>query len=120
MRKLFIAMIAGGFLLLSGVAASAKPDSGNGQQSQNGQQQTQTQNDQKATTPAAKPATTPATKPATTPATKPAPTTAPCGEAGENTAHHQQEAPPPCNDQTEQAGVNESTTNANDTAGGNN
>ena len=66
MRKLFIAMIAGGFLLLSGVAASAKPDSGNGQQSQNGQQQTQTQNDQ-----------------------------------------------------NEQAGVNESKTNANDAADGN-
>jgi len=120
MRKLFIAMIAGGFLLLSGVAASAKPDSGNGQQSQNGQQQTQTQNDQKATTPAAKPATTPATKPATTPATKPAPTTPQCGEQGDNTGDHQHEDAAACNDQTEQAGVNESTTNANDTAGGNN
>jgi len=43
MRRIFIAMIAGGFLLLSGIAASAKPDSGNGQQSQNGQQQTQAQ-----------------------------------------------------------------------------
>ena len=111
MRKLFIAMIAGGFLLLSGVAASAKPDSGNGQQSQNGQQQTQTQNDQKATPPA--------TKPAATPATKPAPTTAQCGEQGDNTGDHQHEDPAACNDQQGQAGVNE-TTNANDTAGGNN
>jgi hypothetical protein len=113
MRKLFIAMIAGGFLLLSGVAASAKPDSGNGQQSQNGQQQTQTQNDQKVTTPAA----TPATKPATL-APKPAATTAQCGETGDNTGDHQHEDPAACNDQQGQAGANE-TTNANDTAGGN-
>jgi len=118
MRKLFIAMIAGGFLLLSGVAASAKPDSGNGQQSQNGQQQTQTQNDQKATPPATKPAATPAAKPAT-PAPKPAATTAECGETGDNTGDHQHEDPAACNDQQGQAGVNE-TTNANDTAGGNN
>jgi hypothetical protein len=122
MRKLFIAMIAGGFLLLSGVAASAKPDSGNGQQSQNGQQQTQTQNDQKGTAPAAKPATTPATKPATTPATKPAPTTATSSqcEDGNFDGDHQHQDPAACNDQQGQAGANESTTNANDTAGGNN
>ena len=125
MRKLFIAMIAGGFLLLSGVAASAKPDSGNGQQSQNGQQQTQTQNDQKATQPPAKPATTPATKPATTPATKPAtkpvPTTATTGqcEDGNFDGDHQHVDPAGCNDQQGQAGANE-TTGANDTAGGNN
>ena len=109
-------MIAGGFLLLSGVAASAKPDSGNGQQSQNGQQHTQTQNNQKATTPAAKPATTPAAKPAT----KPAATTAQCGETGDNTGDHQHQDAAACSDQNEQAGVNESKTNANDTAGGNN
>ena len=120
MRRIFIAMIAGGFLLLSGVAASAKHDSGNGQQSQNGQQQTQAQNDQKTTQPAAKPATTPATKPATTPATKPAATTAQCGETGDNTGDHQHEDAAACNDQNDQAGVNESKTNANDTAGGNN
>lgn len=114
-------MIAGGFLLLSGVAASAKPDSGNGQQSQNGQQQNQTQSDQKATPPATKPATpaTPAAKPAT-PAPKPAATTAECGEQGDNTGDHQHEDAAACNDQNEQAGVNESKTNANDTAGGNN
>jgi hypothetical protein len=116
MRRILVAMIAGSFLLLSGVAASAKPDSGNGQQSQNGQQQTQTQNDQKATVPAAKPATAPATKPAT----KPAATTAQCGEQGDNTGDHQHEDAAACNDQNEQAGVNETTTNANDTAGGNN
>jgi hypothetical protein len=118
MRKLFIAMIAGGFLLLSGVAASAKPDSGNGQQSQNGQQQTQAQNDQKTTPPATKPVT-PAAKPAT-PAPKPAATTPECGETGDNTGDHQHEDAATCNDQNEQAGVNESKTNANDTAGGNN
>jgi hypothetical protein len=106
-------MIAGGFLLLSGVAASAKPDSGNGQ-SQNGQQQTQAQSDQKATQPqpAAKPATTPSTKPAT----KPAATTAECGEQGDNTGDHQHEDAAACNDQNEQAGVNGSKTDANTTA----
>ena len=63
-------MIAGGFLLLSGVAATAKVDSRTTGQDQNGQQQTQTQNDQKSkVTESAKPA--PATKPAT-PAPKPA------------------------------------------------
>ena len=108
-------MIAGGFLLLSGVAASAKPDSGNGQQGQKGPQQTQTQNDPKATQPPAKPATPPATKPATKPAT----TTA-CGEQGDNTGDHQHEDAAACNDQNEQAGVGESKTNASDTAGGNN
>jgi len=110
-------MIAGGFLLLSGVAASAKPDSGNGQQSQNGQRQTQAQSDQKATQPqpAAKPATTPSTKPAT----KPAATTAECGEQGDNTGDHQHEDAAACNDQNEQAGVNESKTSENDAAGGN-
>jgi len=105
-------MIAGSFLLLSGVAASAKPDAGNGQQSQNGQQQTQAQSDQKATQPAAKPATTPATKPAT----RPAATTAECGEQGDNTGDHQHEDAAACNDQNEQAGVNESKTDANTTA----
>lgn len=115
MRKIFIAMIAGGFLLLSGVAASARPDSGNGQQGQKGQQQTQTQNRQEVTPPATKPATTPAAKPVT----KPAATTA-CGEQGDNTGDHQHEDTAACNDQNEPAGVNESTTNANDTAGGNN
>jgi hypothetical protein len=120
MRRIFIAIIAGGFLLLSGVAASAKPDSGNGQQSQNGQQQTQAQNDQKATQPPAKLATTPATKPATKPATTPAATTAQCGETGDNTGNHQHEDAAACNDQNDQAGVNESKTTANDTAGGNN
>lgn len=119
MRRFFIAMIAGGFLLLSGVAASAKPDSGNGQQGQNGQQQTQTQSDQKATPPVTKPATTPVTKPAS-PAPKPAATTAECGEQGDNTGDHQHEDAASCNDQNEQAGVNESKSNANDTAGGNN
>jgi hypothetical protein len=118
MRRILIAMIAGGFLLLSGVAASAKPDSGNRQQSQNGQKQTQAQSDQKATPPATKPAT-PAAKPAT-PAPKPAATTAECGETGDNTGDHQHEDAVACNDQNEQAGVNESKTNANDTAGGNN
>jgi cell division septation protein DedD len=116
MRRIFIAMIAGGILLLSGVAASAKPDSGNGQQSQNGPQQTQAKNDQKATVPAAKPVTTRATKPAT----KSAATTAQCGEQGDNTGDHQHEDAAACNDQNEQAGVNESKTNASDTAGGNN
>ena len=114
MRKLFIAMIAGGFLLLSGVAASAKPDSANTGQDQNGQQQTQTQNDQKAkATEPAKPATKPAapvTKPAT-PAPKPAATTA-C-ETGDNTGDHQHEDAAGCIDQNEQAGANESNT-AND------
>jgi hypothetical protein len=116
MRRILIATIAGGFLLLSGVAASAKPDSGNGQQSQNGRQQIQAQNDQKAAVPAAKPATTPATKPAT----KPAATTAQCGEQGDNTGDHQHEDAAACNDQNEQTGVSESKTNANDAAGGNN
>jgi len=106
-------MIAGGFLLLSGVAASAKPDTGAADKSQNGQQQNQTQNDQKskATEPAAKPATKPAT-----PAPKPA-TTAANGqcEDGDFTGDHQHEDPAACNDQNEneQAGVNESK-NAND------
>jgi hypothetical protein len=114
MRRLFIAMIAGGFLLLSGVAASAKPDSATTGQDQNGQHQTQTQNDQKtkATEPAAKPATTPATKPAAA-APKPAATTAECGEQGDNTGDHQHEDAAACNDQNEQAGVNESKSNAN-------
>jgi hypothetical protein len=115
MRRIFIAMIAGSFLLLSGVAASAKPDSGNGQHTQNGQLQTQAQNDQKATVPATKPATTPAAKPTTTPAAKPAATTA-CGEQGDNTGDHQHEDAAACNDQNEQAGVNESKINATDTA----
>ena len=107
MRKLFIAMIAGGFLLLSGVAASAKPDSANTGQDQNGQQQTQTQNDQKAkATEPAKPATKPAA-----PVTKPAATTA-C-ETGDNTGDHQHEDAAGCIDQNEQAGANESNT-AND------
>jgi len=126
MRKLFIAMIAGGFLLLSGVAASAKPDAGAAGQDQNGQQQTQTQQDNKpAVAPVTKPAapatkpTTPATKPAT-PAPKPAATTA-CGEDGNFDGDHQYVDPAACNDQNEQAGVNESKTNATDTAetGGN-
>jgi hypothetical protein len=106
-------MIAGGFLLLSGVAATAKVDSRTTGQDQNGQQQTQTQNDQKskATTPAAKPATTPATKPAT----KPAATTAGC-EDGNFDGDHQHEDPAACNDQNEQAGASESKTNANNTA----
>jgi hypothetical protein len=99
MRRLFIAIIAGGFLLLSGVAASAKPDSGNGPQSQNGRQQTQEQNDQKAT--------------------KPAATTPECGEQGDNTGDNQHEDSAACNDQNEQAGVSESKTNANDAADGN-
>jgi hypothetical protein len=119
MRRLFIAMIAGGFLLLSGVAASAKPDSANTGQDQNGQQQTQTQNDQKSkATEPAKPATTPAAKPATKPATtapKPAATTTECGEQGDNTGDHQHEDAAACNDQNEQAGATEST-NANNTA----
>jgi hypothetical protein len=121
MRKLFIAMIAGGFLLLSGIAASAKLDSGTAGQGQNGQQQNQTQQDNKpAVAPATKPATpaTPATKPAT-PAPKPAATTA-C-ENGNFDGDHQNVDPATCTDQNEQAGVNESKTNANDTAdnGGN-
>jgi hypothetical protein len=114
MRRLFIAMFAGGFLLLSGVAASAKPDSATTGQDQHGQQQTQTQNDQKSkATEPAKPATQPAAKPAT-PAPKPAATTAECGEQGDNTGDHQHEDAAACNDQNEQAGVNESTSNAND------
>ena len=109
MRRLFIAMIAGGFLLLSGVAATAKVDSRTTGQDQNGQQQTQTQNDQKSkVTVSAKPA--PATKPAT-PAPKPAATTA-C-ETGDNTGDHQHEDAAGCIDQNEQAGANESNT-AND------
>jgi hypothetical protein len=105
-------MIAGGFLLLSGVAATAKIDSRTTGQDQNGQQQTQTQNDQKSkVTVSAKPATTPATKPAT----KPAATTAGC-EDGNFDGDHQHEDPAACNDQNEQAGANESTTNANNTA----
>jgi hypothetical protein len=124
MRKLFIAMIAGGFLLLSGVAASAKPDAGTAGQGQNGQQQNQTQQDNKpAVAPVTKPATpatkptTPATKPATA-APKPAATTAECGQTGDNTGEHEDLN---CNDQNEQAGANESTTNSTDTAetGGN-
>jgi hypothetical protein len=120
MRKLFIAMIAGGFLLLSGVVASAKLDAGNAGQGQDGQQQTQNQQDKKpAVAPATKPAT-PATKPAT-PAPKPAATTAECGETGDNTGDHQNDDIN-CNDQNEQAGAAESKTNANATAekGGNN
>ena len=120
MRRLFIAMFAGGFLLLSGVAASAKPDSATTGQDQHGQQQTQTQNDQKSkATEPAKPVTTPAAKPAT-PAPKPAATTAECGEQGDNTGDHQNEDVN-CNDQTEQADASESKTNANATAekGGN-
>jgi len=113
MRRLFIAMIAGGFLLLSGVAATAKVDSRTTGQDQNGQQQTQTQNDQKSkVTESAKPA--PATKPAT-PAPKPAAATTAC-ETGDHTGNWQHEDPAACNDQNEQAGANESTTNANNTA----
>ena len=119
MRRVFIAMIAGGFLLLSGVAASAKPDSANTGQDQNGQQQTQNDQKSKATQPVAKPATTPATKPAAKPAAttpKPAATTTECGEQGDNTGDHQHEDAAACNDQNEQAGANESKTNANNTA----
>jgi hypothetical protein len=123
MRKLFIAMIAGGFLLLSGVVASARFDSGSasqapqiraeGQGNQSGNTDSQTTDK-----PATKP-TTPATKPATT-APKPAATTVECGETGDNTGDHQHEDAAACNDQNEQAGVNESKT-ANGTAekGGN-
>src|ERR1700730_5512534 len=72
MRKLFIAMIAGGFLLLSGVAASAKPDAGTAGQGQNGQQQNQTQQDNKpAVEPVRKPAAPTTTKAGCGPATKP-------------------------------------------------
>jgi hypothetical protein len=125
MRKLLIAMIAGGFLLLSGVAASAKPDTGTAGQGQNGQQLNQTQQDNKpAFAPATKPAAPTTTKPAaptptkpTTTAPKPAATNAECGQTGDNTGEHEDLN---CNDQNEQAGANESTT-ANDTAetGGN-
>lgn len=118
MRKLFIAMIAGGFLLLSGVVASARFDSGSasqapqiraeGQANQSGNTNSQT-TDKPTTTP-----TTPATKPSTT-APKPAATTVECGEQGDNTGDHQHEDAAACNSQNEQAGVNETTT-ANDTA----
>jgi hypothetical protein len=127
MRRILIAAIAGGFLLLSGIAASAKLDAATADQGQNGQQQNQTQQDKKpapapvtkSEAPATKPAA-PATKPAA-PAPKPAATTTECGETGDNTGDHQNEDAAACNDQNEQAGVNESKTNANDAAekGGN-
>ena len=126
MRRILIAAIAGGFLLLSGIAASAKLDSATADQGQNGQQQNQTQQDKKpapvtkSEAPATKPATpAPAAKPAA-PAPKPAVTATECGEQGDNTGDHQNEDVN-CNDQTEQADAGESKTNANATAekGGN-
>ena len=78
MRKLFIAMIAGGFLLLSGVVASARFDSGSANQAPQIRadgQGNQTGNANSQTT------DKPATKPVT-PATKPAVTTAANGQCG--------------------------------------
>jgi outer membrane murein-binding lipoprotein Lpp len=114
MRRILIAAIAGGFLLLSGIAASAKLDTATAE-GQDGQQQTQ-QDRTPAAAPATKPATpaTPATKPAA-PAPKPASTTAECGEQGDNTGDHQNDDGAACNDEHEQAGANEKT-NANDGA----
>jgi hypothetical protein len=118
MRRILIAAIAGGFLLLSGVVASARLDSGSASQAPQiraeGQgNQTGNNNSQTTDKPATKPVT-PATKPAAT-APKPAATTVECGEQGDNTGDHQHEDAAACNDQNEQAGVNESKT-ANDTA----
>ena len=111
-------MIAGGFLLLSGVVASARIDTGSASQApqilaegpgnQSGNADSQTTDK-----PAAKP-TTPGTKPSTT-APKPAATTVECGEQGDNTGDHQHEDAAACNDQNAQVGVNESKT-ANETA----
>lgn len=120
MRRIFIAMIAGGLLLLSGVAASAKPDTSVRVEGQNGQQQqqNQTQNDQKATQPAAKPATKPATTPATKPATPAGPSTcsAQAGQTGEFQGEHQDAD---CNGPQDQSGANESKTEATDQAAAN-
>jgi hypothetical protein len=123
MRRILIAAIAGGFLLLSGVAASAKLDSGTARQGQNGQQQNQTQNDKlpAVKTPAAKPATpatTPTTKPATKPATAAVPTTCTtqADQTGEFQGEHQDTG---CNGQQDQSGANESTTEANDQSAAN-
>jgi hypothetical protein len=97
MRRIFIALIAGGLLLVSGVAASAKLDSASAQQGQHGQQQQQADKTP-AAKPAAKPAagsTTPPTttpaKPATKPATVASPTTctAQAQQTGEFQGEHQ-------------------------------
>jgi hypothetical protein len=124
MRKLFIAMIAGGFLLLSGVVASARFDSGSSSQapqiqtegSGSGAQGDQTGNSQ-TTDKATKLATKPATKPTTKPATKPAATTgtnSQCGFEGEFEGEQNDDSAA-CNVQEGQAGVNEKT-DANDKA----
>jgi hypothetical protein len=126
MRRIFIAMIAGGLLLVSGVAASAKLDSATAEQGQKGQQQNQTQQDRKpAVAPAAKSTTQPSTKPAAKPATRlatpvgPTSCTAQAVQTGEFQGEHQEAG---CNGQQDQSGVNESATEANDqgAANGNN
>src|ERR1700680_1897226 len=126
MRRIFSAMIAGGLLLVSGVAASAKLDSASAGQGQKGQQQNQTQQDRKpAVAPAAKSTTQPTTKPATKPGTKPATAAAPttCSAQADQTGDFQGEHQDAgCNGQQDQSGVNESATEANDqsAANGNN
>jgi hypothetical protein len=113
-------MIAGGFLLLSGVVASARIDSGSagqapqiraeGQGNQSGNTDSQTTDK-----PATKP-TTPGTKPATT-APKPAATTGTNGQCGFDGEFEgeQNDDTAACNVQDGQAGVNEKA-NANDKA----
>ncbi len=120
MRRIFIALIAGGLLLMSGVAASAKPDSSTRENGQHGQQQNQTQSDKKtALKPAVKPATTAtkpataATKAATSAATSTASIQGQCGFQGEQTGEHDDAA---CDDKQGQAGVNEPKNEAKDKA----
>lgn len=110
-------MIAGGLLLVSGIAASAKPDSANAEQGQKGQQQTQ-QDRKPAVAPAATSTTQPTMKPATKPATAASPTicTAQAEQAGEFEGEHQDAG---CNGQQNQSGVNESTTETNDQSAAN-
>jgi hypothetical protein len=122
MRRIFVAMIAGGLMLVSGVAASAKLDS-SAAQSQKGQQQNQTQQDRKPdVAPAAKVTVQPTTKPTAKPAAKPAtvasPTTctAQADQTGEFQGEHQDAG---CNGQQDQSGVNESATEANDQSAAN-
>jgi hypothetical protein len=124
MRRIFIALIAGGLLAVSGIAASAMSAA---EQGQHGQQQQQ--NDKKpATAPASKLATAPTAEPTPKPATKTAPKPAPvapttCIAQAEQTGEFQGEhQDADCNGQNDQSGVNESKTEANDTtdATGNN
>src|SRR6202022_3149992 len=113
MRRIFIALIAGGLLLVSGIAASAMSAAEQGQQQQ--------QNDKKpATAPASKLATAPTAEPTPKPTTKTAPKPAPaapttCNAQDEPTGDFRGEPQDAeSNGQLDQSGVNESKTEAND------